>query len=395
MKIGLFNDSFPPMIDGVAQTVKNYAENLHKMDAKVTVVTPKYKNVVDEYPYEVFRYHSIPVGKRVGYRAGNPFEPLALMKLRKMHFDIMHIHAPFASSMLVKNLNHLPRVPVVMTYHTKFEIDIAKRVKNPAMRKVALDFVKANINAVDEVWAVTEKCGQSLRDIGYKGRYLVMENGTDFSYGQAAPEAVEALIEKYHIPEDTFVFLFVGRMMWYKNTKLILDSLKVAKAAGVPFKTFMIGDGLDAPDIRAYAKEIGLYNDVIFTGPIYDREYLRGFYSLADLFLFPSTYDTSGIVVKEAAACDCPTLLIAGSCASEGSTHNVTAFWAEENAMSCGKAIINACHSRSHLKKVGQEAGKKLYMSWETAVEKAYKRYEKILRTWPDPLPYNSKNKKR
>lgn len=29
LKIGLFNDSFPPTIDGVAQAVKNYAAVLH------------------------------------------------------------------------------------------------------------------------------------------------------------------------------------------------------------------------------------------------------------------------------------------------------------------------------------------------------------------------------
>lgn len=395
MKVGLFNDSFPPMIDGVAQAVKNYAEILQKNHAQVTVVTPRYRDVEDHYPFEVFRYHSVPTGKRVGYRAGNPLEPMALMQLRKKHFDIMHVHAPFASSVLVKNLNHLPRVPVVLTYHTKFEIDIAKRVPNPAMRKVALDFVKANINAVDEVWAVTERCGESLRDIGYKGRYMVMENGTDFAYGQAAPEEVEKLRETYHIPDDTFVFLFVGRMMWYKNTRLILDSLKIAKEGGLPFRAFMIGDGFDAPAIREYAKEIGLEKDTIFTGPIYDREYLRVFYSLADIFLFPSTYDTSGIVVKEAAACDCPTLLVANSCAAEGAVDNFSAFLAEENASSCGQAILNACHSRDHLRQVGKQAGENLYLSWDTAVSRAYARYEEILRTWPGPLPYNARSGRR
>lgn len=390
MKIGLFNDSFPPMIDGVAQTVKNYAEYLQKKHAQVTVVTPRYKDVQDNYPFQVFRYQSVPTGKRVGYRAGNPLEPRALLQLRKMHFDIMHVHAPFASSVLVKTLNHLPRVPVVLTYHTKFDIDIAKRVPNAALQKVALKFVRANINAVDEVWAVTERCGQSLRDIGYKGNYLVMENGTDFAYGKASDQQVQELKEKYGIPEDAFVFLFVGRMMWYKNIRLILDALKVAKDAGLPFCAFLIGDGYDAPDIRRYAQECGVEKETIFTGAIYDREYLRVFYSLADMFLFPSTYDTSGIVVKEAAACDCPALLVEGSCAAEGVTHNISGFLAEENAVSCGHAILEACQSREHLEYVGHQAGKTLYLSWEDAVARAYARYEEILKTWPGPLPYNS-----
>lgn len=395
MKIGLFNDSFPPMIDGVAQTVKNYAEYLQKNHAQVTVVTPKYRHVVDDYPFQVYRYQSVPTGKRVGYRAGNPLEPAALFQLRKMHFDLMHIHSPFASSVLVKALNRSPKVPVVLTYHTKFDIDIAKRVPNRALQKVALQFVKANINAVDEVWAVTERCGESLRDIGYKGRYMVMENGTDFAYGQASPDAIAELKEKYHIPDDTFVFLFVGRMMWYKNLKLILDSLKIAKEAGLPFRALLVGDGYDAKDIRTYAKEIGLEKEAIFTGAIYDREYLRVFYSLADMFLFPSTYDTSGIVVKEAAACDCPTLLVRDSCAAEGAKDHYSGFLAEENAESCGEAILSACQSRDHLAAVGHQAGESLYLSWEDAVARAYARYEEILKTWPGPLPYNARSGKR
>ena len=371
LHIGLFNDSFPPTIDGVAQAVKNYAGVLHRNHCNVTVVTPGYKGVRDDYPFEVFRYSSIPLDRRIGYRAGNPFNPETLMKLRRKHFDLMHIHAPFASSVLVNNINHRPRVPTVLTYHTKFDIDIAKRVHLAGMRRLAMRFLLDNINAVDEVWVVTEGCGQALRKIGYKGGYTVMENGTDFAYGRAAETDVDTLREKHQIRDGEFVFLFVGRMMWYKNIRLILDSLALLREEGVPFRALLVGDGYDAPDIRAYAGSLGLQDRVVFTGAIYDRKILRVYYSLADLFLFPSTYDTSGIVVKEAAACDCPALLVRGSCAAEG----------------------EACGSRQELQMTGQNAGKSLYLSWDDAVDRAYKRYQEILKIWPGPLPYNSKNK--
>lgn len=391
LKIGQFNDSFPPTIDGVAQAVKNYATVLHQKHCNVTVVTPEYKNVVDDYPFEVFRYKSIPLDKRIGYRAGNPFSIETLIRLRNKRFDLMHVHAPFASSVLVQNINRLPRVPVVLTYHTKFDIDIAKRISLSGFRKIAIRFVLENINNADEIWVVTEGCGKALRNIGYKGGYRVMENGTDFAYGKADKEKVEELRDKYKIKDDEFVFLFVGRMMWYKNTRLILDTLRIAKDRGVPYRAFMIGNGFDAPEIKKYSEDIGLSEQVIFTGPIYDREYLRVFYSLADIFLFPSTYDTSGIVVKEAAACDCPALLIRGSCAAEGVKHNFSGYLAEENAGSCAGALVNACQSRQDLQQVGANAGKHIYLSWDTAVERAYIRYVEILNTDPRYLPYNSK----
>ena len=394
LNIGLFNDSFPPTIDGVAQTVKNYATVLQQNHCNVTVVTPEYKGVEDRYPFEVFRYQSVPLDRRIGYRAGNPFNPDTLLKLRAKRFDLMHVHAPFASSVLVSNINHRPKVPVVLTYHTKFDIDISKRIALHGFRKIAMRFLLENINAADEIWVVTEGCAQSLRDIGYKGSYMVMENGTDFRYGRATPEKVDELREKYQIRQDEFVFLFVGRMMWYKNVRLILDTLKILRGRGVPFRALMVGDGYDAPAIREYASQQGLAECVTFTGPVYDREYLRVFYSLADMFLFPSTYDTSGIVVKEAAACDCPTLLIRGSCAAEGAEHDVSGFLAEERAADCAAVMLDACQSREHLAQVGHNAGRDLYLSWDTTVARAYKRYEEILRQWPGPLPYNAKHRR-
>lgn len=379
ISVGLFNDSFPPHIDGVAQVVKNYADNLCNHDCRVTVVTPENRDAQDNYPFDVFRYPSIPAGSLIGYRVGVPFDPDSLVRLRKKKFDIMHIHAPFASSVLVNTLNHRPRVPTILTYHTRFDIDLQKRVKNTAFRKVATDFVSRNVKSADEVWVVTESCGQALRDIGYDGPYRVMENGTDFPKGVAEQTKIDALREKYDLREDVPVFMFVGRLMWYKNIKIILDSLKILRENGQDFRAFIIGEGYDAPAIEAYSNECGLQDQVIFTGPIRDREYLRVFFSVCDLFLFPSTYDTCGIVVKEAAACDCPSLLVAGSCAAEGVAHGVSGFLAEENAESCAAVIAEAISDPALLKQVGVCAGKKLYLSWDEAVARAYHRYLEIL----------------
>ena len=140
-----------------------------------------------------------------------------------------------------------------------------------------------------------------------------------------------------------------------------------------------VGDGYDALAIRAYAEDCGLAEKTIFTGAVHDREQLRVFYSISDLFLFPSTYDTSGIVVKEAAACDCPSLLVRGSCASEGAVHNVSALLAEEEAQDCADVIAAACYKKGFLKEIGVRAGKDLYLSWEDAVGRAYDRYREIL----------------
>lgn len=95
-------------------------------------------------------------------------------------------------------------------------------------------------------------------------------------------------------------------MRWYKGIRLILDGLAQARAQGARFTMLFVGDGTDMADIQALARENGLWEDCVFAGAVRDRELLRAYYSRGDLFLFPSTFDTNGIVVREAAACALP-----------------------------------------------------------------------------------------
>ena len=46
--ICLLNDSFPPVIDGVANAVLNYGENLHALGDDPIVVTPEYPGAVEQ-----------------------------------------------------------------------------------------------------------------------------------------------------------------------------------------------------------------------------------------------------------------------------------------------------------------------------------------------------------
>ncbi|MBO6259786.1 MAG: hypothetical protein J6N47_03055 [Lachnospiraceae bacterium] len=76
MNVCLLNDSFPPVIDGVANVVMNYAGIMTDQDmANVIVATPKYPDAdYDSYPYPVVPYKSYDTTEIVkGYRAGNPF----------------------------------------------------------------------------------------------------------------------------------------------------------------------------------------------------------------------------------------------------------------------------------------------------------------------------------
>lgn len=379
LRVGLFNDSFPPVIDGVSNAVLNYAQCIQKNHGDAVVATPWYPKVTDDYPFTVYRYPSANISRRLGYRAGNPFDILLLHRLQQERLDILHTHCPFASSMLARTVRFQTGAPVVFTYHTKFDIDIEKRVALNPVRNASIRFLLANIYACDEVWVVSNGAGENLRSLGYTGEYVLMENGTDFSKGRSSQERLDALTAQYGIQKEETVFLFVGRMMWYKGVKLSIDGLKLAKEQGCRFKMFFVGDGADRPEIEAYARKSGLEDRCIFTGAIRDRELLRDYFCRSDLFLFPSTYDTNGIVVREAAACSCPSLLIEGSCAAEGIADGETGVVIRQDETSMAKAIAQACQNREAMAQIGRNATEKIYLSWEDAVAKAFKRYEVII----------------
>ena len=382
MKIGLFNDSFPPTIDGVANAVVNYARILSDLGDAVTVVTPKYPHVEDDYPFEVYRYQSARFPGEMPYRVGNPMSPAAVREVYKKKFDIMHVHSPWASSVIAHEAALLSRkrVPTVLTYHTKFDVDIDRYLQNRRFNTIARKFVLTNVKYADEVWTVSAGTIPSLRTIGYQGDVVIMPNGTDFPRAKASREAIAEVDRIYRTEKEELIFLYCGRMMWYKNIQIILDTLKNIAGEGIAFKAFFVGDSPDRGSIEAYARKAGLSDRIFFTGAVTDRERVRAFFSRADLLLFPSTYDTNGLVVNEAAACGCASALIAGSCAAEGVTDGETGLLSPtEDAEGFTATVLAAVRRKGFLKKLGLAAQEKVYFSWEDSVTAARKRYETLL----------------
>ena len=382
MKVCLLNDSFPPNIDGVVNVVLNYADHLMKdHGVQVAVGTPEYPDAhYEQYPYPVIAYPSLDTTALMsGYRAGYPFSGKALEELGAFGPDIIHSHCPVASTILARLLREQTEAPVVFTYHTKFDIDIHRAVKLPMAAEESIRAMVANIEACDEVWVVSRGAGENLRSLGYEGDYRVMHNGVDFARGRVAEADVTQVTAGYDLPDGVPVLLFVGRMMTYKGLPLILDALKLLMDGGQDFRMVFIGKGPDKELMEKKARSLGLGDKCIFVGPVYDRDELRAWNTRADLFLFPSTFDTNGLVVREAAACGLSCVLIQGSCAAEGITDGRNGFLIDESAEAMAALLQEVCTDLPRLHAVGQHAMDEIYLSWESAVDTAYDRYGAIL----------------
>jgi glycosyltransferase involved in cell wall biosynthesis len=379
----LINDSFPPAIDGVANAVTNYADIIEREYGSPTVVTPYYPEADDSvYPFPVLRYPSVDITRFVGYRAGMPFSPELMKKLEDSRFDIIHSHCPITSTMLARSLRDRIDVPVVFTYHTKFDIDIANAIRSRLLQEGAARLLVENIAACDEVWTVSEGAGDNLRKLGYQGEYRVMPNGVDFPRGRVDEALISEATGGFDLPAGLPVFLFVGRMMWYKGIRIILDALRLLADEGRDFRMVFVGGGNDKDEITAYTEELGLGGKVLFSDPIRDRERIRAWYCRADLFLFPSTFDTNGLVVREAAACGLGSVLVAGSCAAEDVRDGVSGLLIEENAASLAAKLREVLSAPESMRRVGEGAQREIYISWESAVKNAYERYGAVIENY-------------
>ena len=74
--IGIFNDCYPPVIDGVSVTVQNYARWLNRKCGDVCVVTPAVPGAKHDEDFPVYDYFSVPIPMRKPYRMGMPYVDL-------------------------------------------------------------------------------------------------------------------------------------------------------------------------------------------------------------------------------------------------------------------------------------------------------------------------------
>lgn len=399
MKACLLNDSFPPVMDGVATVILNYAKVLsEKEGAKVMVSVPRYpKEDYSGYPFPVIPYTSLPTEHLTGgYRTGSVFPMKELRELTAFQPDLIHVHSPASALFVGRSLRMACHAPLIFSYHTKYDIELARLLQSPLLQKEVIRELVRTISAADEVWTVSEGAGKNLRSLGYEGRYHVVRNGVDFPKGRIAEETVFSALKEYDLPKDLPVFLFVGRLMKYKGLPLLMDAL-AHLAQKKDFRMVLVGSGAEEGELFQYAKEKGLtlqrnteegmketagrlpHGKVLFVGSVKDREQLRIWNSRADLFVFPSTFDTSGLVVREAAACGLASVLIRGSCAAEGVEDGRNGYLSKADAANLCEVLLFACDHREEVKACGMRAGDTLVLSWQDAVHAAYVRYETIL----------------
>ena len=372
-----FIDNYFPVIDGVTETVHQYARH---MDA-VVVCPAMESHYLDRngFPYRVLtaRTVRVPFSR---YASAVPRLDLKLAaEIRRERPAIFHLHSPSLLGKYAASLGKKERIPVVATFHSKYYDAILEFTKSRTISKMVTEKIVELYESCDEVWACSEETGETLRSYGYRKPYFVMQNGTDTSVPENLQELKERAAARYPVPPGKHVLLFVGQMIWYKNQKLILETVRQLCSRSDDWYLIMVGSGKDEQDIARFAAALGITEkQFCMTGLVKDRDLLRGIYLNADLLFFPSVFDNAPLVLREAAVLGIPTLAAEGSNAAGAIQKNVSGFTAAATpeAMS---AEIERIFAEGNIREVGRNARETIPLSWEKLIPMVLERYQTVI----------------
>ena len=377
MKIGQFSDSFLPIVDGVGRVAHEYAVQLAQKGHAVTVVAPMGDfGFRGGLPYELCDYFSreLPVMKQ--YSAGIPaLDPHYAARIQSIPLDILHAHDPFITGQEALRIAKKRQLPIVGTFHSKYYDDFYKATNAQMIAELGVKFVVNFYERCDEVWTVSENSADALRSYGYSGEIVVLPNGTP----DVSPDPARAAAAKAHFAlPDRPTLLYCGQLNWKKNLRLTIESVGKLRAKGVDCTLVLAGQGPDEGEIRALTSR--LVPDAVFTGHLHDDQLLYGLYEAADLFLFPSLYDTSGMVVREAASVATASVVALGSAPAEPIQDGVNGYICEDDPDSMSAVLERALSDPQKLREVGLNARRTIHLPWSRVLDMAVERYEALVK---------------
>lgn len=376
--IGLFNECFPPVMDGVSVCVYNYAYWMQKKVGGVSVITPSVPGAdYSKYDFEVMDYLSMPVPFRHPYVTGlSEVDPAFLTRIQAHNFKMVHAHSPFTSGRAALRVAKKQGIPCIATFHSKYRDDFSRVFKSKLLVNRIIRQIISFYEKADQVWVPQESVKDVIREYGYKGKVEVVDNGSDLCADYPEKYFVHAR-KTLGIAPDEFVFLFVGQHIWEKNVKFIIEALNGIQDC--KFRMLFVGRGYAADAMKALVSGYGLDNKVTFVGNITDRERMKLYYAAADLFLFPSLYDNAPLVVREAAALNTPAVMVNGSTAATILSDNENGFLIDNDLDCFENKLRELIADPARVHRVGVQASKSIVRSWEDVVDEVLDRYNALI----------------
>lgn len=348
MKIALMTNNYKPFVGGVPISVERLAEGLREIGHEVVVFAPTYKTTRSEFEKNIkllptcqefmrdkkeVRYHSLLKDVAGGAVIPNPVDPKIEREFKQGSFDVIHVHHPIAIGNTAIYLSRKYNVPLVFTYHTRYEQylhyikpimwlekgagragclhKVQKGVFEAVQEKLVPGYLKHFIKHCHHIFAPTEGMKEYLIDVCEleESKVSVLPTGLKDESFCGDLQNVKCLREKYGAT-DCPLFISVSRLAHEKNIPFLLHALAYYKMMyKKPFRMLLVGDGPNREEYESLVKTLRIENEIIFTGLI-PNDKLPEYYRAADAFLFASKTETQGIVILEAMAAGTPVIAV-------------------------------------------------------------------------------------
>ena len=311
-RIGLLTDNFPLFTNGVSMVVELLQKELTKLGYETYIVAlwnkkrdlselpdDTYVPVIGSYARLIKGHKDLEILKTVN------FQKQAKM-LAPFGFDYLHLHSEYTMSQVALLLSKMTGVKMVYTYHTLWKLyyeqhfgklmgDITyTAAKELLFNRVYHECPVITVPSLKSYEILTAE--SDVKDIRVVPSPI---NPDRFAVKKEDKKIIDSLRSKYDL-EGKKVLGYVGRVSTEKNIVETLNYIAEVKNE-IPNIVFMIvgvGDAMAA--LKATIKKLKLNDYVVFVGEVPNAE-LKYYYSLFDVFVTASNFETQGLTYFEAA----------------------------------------------------------------------------------------------
>lgn len=305
MKIAFVYDAVYPWVKGGAEKrIYELGKRLAEQGHDVQVFGVKWWDGADTIEYDGMALHGVCAPMELYVNGRRSISEAIIFSIKlfphliRERFDVIDVSAfPYFSCFTVKIISLLRRTPMLITWHEVWgDYWYEYMGRRGFFGKLVERLVSKLTHTPIAVSALTKK---NLVSLGVNSENIhLVPNGIDLKkIAEIPPSPYECDI------------IFVGRLIKEKNVSVLLGAAGIVKEALPGVKCHIIGDGPEKERLIGLAAELGLLDNVGFSGFMGYEEVIARIKSSKVLAL-PSSREGFGMVVIEAFACSVPVITV-------------------------------------------------------------------------------------
>ena len=321
MRIGIFTESYPPLVNGVSTSILMLEHALTKLGHEVFIITvsDNKKDYVLENNGHILRLPSVNLANCYDYKMTSVYPIKAVNMIKKMNLDVIHSNVEFTVGIFARVVSEQLSIPLVHTYHTNWEDYTHYITKN---KKILDDICKKLLKylvvffedkTVTELIVPSNKIYNLFKDkYKFTKNIHIIQTGIEtskFYKEKFNQKDINSLKKKLGIKKKDFVVMTVSRLAKEKSVDRIINNHKELVKKYSNMKLLIVGDGPDIDKLKDEAKSLGVSDSVIFTGKIPLSD-IPIYYQLGNVFVTASKSETQGLTVVEAISSSLPIVAV-------------------------------------------------------------------------------------